>query len=656
MPEDTKIVRAAIHPGIGIARVGNSEEGYYIGPEVTDPDLMNVNNRDENGAIKRQAAKFRIYGYNAAGEVVKEIKGTDANTTISWTAHLANRKAQWYKFVVALDLPEAPDILDSLKIPQSPYQPSEHRNPSLRGEDREQLAIDPGHRTIAGQSGEAPQRFDNGTFLTGVNETTVYLGELRTDEHGRLLVLGGFGNSASPTKDTIYNGNDPSGFVNPDNWYDDISDGPVTATVTIDTESIPVESSWVVVAPPNYAPGIIGWRTLYDLLVDTYVECGWMPMPTTASFTKDILPVLSRLSNLQWVNKGFATLFGKGCPMDFSDPELLNKLADKEQEDRYHELRQIAFNIFRPAETESNTGSSWPWIYGDGFGSAPESSPSNNLALSKVRMELMRLWVEGNFENDYSPEFIPPSCLDEVNLQEQPAMLDKAALHFCLADAFHPGCELTWPMRHSTLYSAQFRVRHAEDTANTQQDYGSVLTPEIVLRPGGPLYAQGAGDLTRWMGIPWQADTGFCRSGYDSEYDPYLPTFWPANVPNHVLTEENYQIIIGEGTDEDKLKAFYTRDFWWRAFLSYSTIEAMEYVVDHFAELGIIELREWNSDIDDIPSEIFVESLLDGMAEKLRDRLADSEQARLALPSRIRRAGWASVEQLEAFRRVRLNR
>jgi len=31
------IVRAAIHPSIGIARVGNSPDGCFYGPEVTDP-------------------------------------------------------------------------------------------------------------------------------------------------------------------------------------------------------------------------------------------------------------------------------------------------------------------------------------------------------------------------------------------------------------------------------------------------------------------------------------------------------------------------------------------------------------------------------------------------------------------------------------------
>ena len=73
------------------------------------------------------------------------------------------------------------------------------------------------------------------------------------------------------------------------------------------------------VAPPNYAPQIVGWRTLYDLLVDVFTECGWLEMPVTVSFVKHILPVLSRLSNLQWVNKGFGAILGKALPCDFDD-------------------------------------------------------------------------------------------------------------------------------------------------------------------------------------------------------------------------------------------------------------------------------------------------------------------------------------------------
>jgi hypothetical protein len=90
----------------------------------------------------------------------------------------------------------------------------------------------------------------------------------------------------------------PNSFNNVSDWYDDTSDGPVTASVTIDGDPIPVEAPWVVVAPPNYAPNIISWRTLHDLLVDAYAPCGWLSVPQKLSFTNDILPILRRLSNL----------------------------------------------------------------------------------------------------------------------------------------------------------------------------------------------------------------------------------------------------------------------------------------------------------------------------------------------------------------------
>ena len=55
--------------------------------------------------MKRDAAQFRIYGYNTEGGVVREL--TADNADIVWTAYLANRKAEWYRFQVALDIPDA---------------------------------------------------------------------------------------------------------------------------------------------------------------------------------------------------------------------------------------------------------------------------------------------------------------------------------------------------------------------------------------------------------------------------------------------------------------------------------------------------------------------------------------------------------------------
>jgi len=55
-----------------IARVGNSREAFYTGPQVTHPAPREPGfYRDPTGALKREAAEFRIYGYNAAGEVVR---------------------------------------------------------------------------------------------------------------------------------------------------------------------------------------------------------------------------------------------------------------------------------------------------------------------------------------------------------------------------------------------------------------------------------------------------------------------------------------------------------------------------------------------------------------------------------------------------------
>jgi len=146
---DTTIVRAAIHPGIGIARVGNSAEDF-IGPELPYPVNSPAGGyKDAAGALKRQAARFRIYGYNARGQVVRELTADDA--AIVWTVHVANTKAAWYNFELALDLPTA--------------TPVQLRNAGYVGKRRRALVIDPGPRSIQGRLQSGPEYyFDTGTF------------------------------------------------------------------------------------------------------------------------------------------------------------------------------------------------------------------------------------------------------------------------------------------------------------------------------------------------------------------------------------------------------------------------------------------------------------------------------------------------------------
>src|ERR1700694_5365947 len=148
MLSDNVIVSYAVHPAIGIARVGNLPDGYFLAPqvpgEVPDPPY-----KDNAGAVKRQAAKFRIYGLNNQGQAVKEITADDAD--IEWRVHIANRKAGWYQFNNAMDLgPHAKD--------------SQFRNSFISGAGRQQLVIDPGGRKIAGRNQSGPT-YDTGNFM-----------------------------------------------------------------------------------------------------------------------------------------------------------------------------------------------------------------------------------------------------------------------------------------------------------------------------------------------------------------------------------------------------------------------------------------------------------------------------------------------------------
>ena len=632
---DTHIVRAAIHPAIGVARIGNSPDGYYIGPEVADPGpTVDGQHRDANGAIQRQAARFRIYGYNAAGEVVGELGAGDAD--IRWTVHVANRKAAWYRFAKALDIPSA----QGSKTPR--------RNPNITGDARETLVIDPGPRSISGADAQGPEyAFDSGTFLG----TKVYLGELRTDCEGRLLFLGGRGVSASPSDAPIYDPSDPGSFNNADGWYDDTSDGSVHAEVSIDGRAIPVDGAWVVTAPPNFAPDVIGWRTLHDMLTDCYVEAGRLPYPETISFTRDVYPVLQRMTGLQWVNKGFDAMFGYDGPLNLEDAGTVRKLADPGT--TYEALRRTVLNVYRGETVKGPNRGPWPWIYGDAFENEPDpTSPRVNLMLPNVKYRILKQWVDGDFVNDWNPNATLPKRIEDLPLEAQPDALDRAALHYCLADAFHPGCELTWPMRHNSLYRAPFRIREKRDGV-APNDYGADLTPEIALRVDGPLYEQSPGDLTRWMAMPWQTDTAFCRSGYDHEYDPYVPTYWPARVPNQVLTVEDYAVVMDQNRPrEERLAAFHRRADWLRG-LPIDPIEAMLHMVKHFDGQGIIEARPGLPDDPDFPPMIWVEDLPGDCATSADKQTAKARLEAKHKPGSLSEAGWESEAHCEAFRRVK---
>lgn len=582
---DERIVYAKIHPSIGIARIGNShkDDGYYIGPQVADPVPQPAGfYRDGSGALKREVAQFRIYGYNAAGRAVRELR-MDEGAEIEWSVQLANHKAAWYNFELALDIPEA-----------ATATPSTRRNASVK--DRRKLSITPSPRSISSPSAQGAQyHFDDGSFM-GIS---VALGELRTDAQGRLLVFGGCGQSAS------IDGKPPVTFANNDGWYDDTSDGPVTACVRLDGRPLDVAPAWVVVAPPNYGPQQKSVRTLYALMTDVAIQAGQLPAPTRPSFRHDLLPIFQALCDLQWMNAGFAAGFGYGMPQHLLAPDYLRKLA--QPGDTYKELRRTVANAFRNPLDNDISQKPWPWVYGDAMDVPMPPIPRAMTALTTTQLALLDRWAEGEFIADLELPMRAPRTIDEVPLALQPAMLDRAALEFCLADAFHPGCEMTWPVRHATMYLEPYRWRHrAAD--NPEPDYGSTLTPGEATSYNGPLYAQFPGSITRWMAIPWQTDTASCRSGYQPNYDPYLPTFWPARVPNQVLAAENYEKVMDTALPRDeRLSAFNTRSDWDRT-LGVGYENQLLNMVRHFDRQGIVEVRPGVADDPDFPPLMQVEA------------------------------------------------
>jgi len=490
------ITSVKIHPAIGIARLGNSPDEYFIGPEWPLADVTPQSGfRDVEGRIKRQAARFRLFGYDSRGRVVKEITSADAEVT--WTVHLANSKAEWVKF----------------QGPKSRTNQTLRRNPTVT--DRTTLIIDPGPRSISGRNQSA--KFDTGAFMGALVE----LGEIRADKQGRLLVLGGFGNSSSPNGTPIKEDE----FANNDGWHDDTSDGPVSATVRLKNNgaNLAVAGAWVICAPPKFAPPIYNVITLYDMLIQVAVDKLGFKLPAKPSFKNDIYPLLQRAINMKWVSGMVAH------PMEHADQRM------PEHEVHHGDVagpahatlktvipppgspaaRAAIFEKLRdPALSprHSSGESDMPMVHSDFY------PLEVNEQLTRIQYQAMRKWKDGKFVNDWSG---PPAPTKEIT----PAGLDRAALEFCVGGPFFPGIEASWLLRDVYKFVEPFRL-----------DSGKLR----------------AGDVTKQLAVPWQADFADCAQEGELAW-------WPAQHPDDVFPEAGgpqvpwTRDIIGDDTSKSDM-------------------------------------------------------------------------------------------------------
>ncbi len=186
----------------------------------------------------------------------------------------------------------------------------------------------------------------------------------------------------------------------------------------------------------------------------------------------------------------------------------------------------------------------FPWLYGDAMNIPPAMSPRQHAALTDTQMRFLQQWAAGEFIPDYDPEYAPP--VRSTRSHPGSSLICSPGLPWNSAWPMHFIPAAKCPGRCVRRACTWRRSVSSMPLPNTiEPNYGSQLTSTITSSPNGPLNrGQAPGSITRWMALPWQTDAASCRSGYDRAYDPYLPTFWPARVPNQVLSEADYDIVM----------------------------------------------------------------------------------------------------------------
>jgi len=683
--------RFRIYPSIGVARLGNGpaeKQDVIFSPEIPWANLFETDNHYlmPDGKIKKQAQRFYIYECDRRGKPLRQIDTADYE--IRWTAEVANKKPFWYDFNNSLDLSivsknrnVSPDFA---KNELAPGIGAAQRNPNVlvMGERtphgynyRKELVNNPPAVSVDETNtrqvipGQFPNPGPGSESLLakslGAPPAQVDLGTLEYDG-GTLIFYAADGVSASLNPSDLN-----TDFADNSNWFDDICDGRITASITSRSTGVThhlddaESAAWVVTAPPDYAPQIQPISTLYDII------CGTGTNKYVPEFSL-VFPLLYRLYRMQWVNLG-----------DFLAPsfrEVIDKLIDegkfkylfqKHPKGEAYAVREKVFSLFRnPAYPVVNEpiipSSSTTGIENRGVGTHPlmlpyypgdgvnyPGSPAQWFAIPPLLYEQLEKWKDGEFKQTRLPvsgelnmdaigEVFRQKYLDAAkDERKRPLLMTRAILETLYGGGFHPGVELTWPMRHNLIYAENREVY--EDVA---QNFGLFGLREIRINAATPAEQQNIyyndfgfqmdsvdiresmdpgnkkhwlwkitpGDLTKWMGIPWQSDAGSCQAVYVDKQYP-IPAWWAANLPVHVLPQEIYYKLQDPGIlDDTKKNIFANREDWLHTantgFIGYHAeggyMNGLINMVYEWNKIGMVTGRELNLRIDGIPRRVYV--------------------------------------------------
>ncbi|MEA2237858.1 MAG: hypothetical protein QOC81_2582 [Thermoanaerobaculia bacterium] len=537
-----------IHPAIGIARVGTSDD-FCVTPEVsgglpTDPGTGKAvtSLRDKDGNLLKQAQRFRVFSYDSkkpddpGTEVRAGLNGVKA---IEWTVYLANKKAVWYEFK---QLTGSGQEGDKGYVGNGP-KTNPLRNKSITSSKaRQALILDPGPRTVGGKGNPTSASFDLSGDVTDPKKMLPFpvtsLGAAKLDANGNLFVIGGDG--ASGTLNTSPAGS-PYQYVlltyaNNDGWFDDAADGPVTASIVLDNgKTVPVDvPAWCLSGPPKYAPQLSNLVTLHDLMYDIAVrEMNYAPKLFSGgafntnyevNFAAEIAPVIGRPAGYRWlvqIPKG-GTRAHAALPTDGPTGFPIGQL--------------------RAPDALNANNREMPILAGDN--PITNDTISKYLSVTQTQYFLIQQWVAGKVMA--GPPAPPPLA----------AQLDQAALDSCVGGAFCPGIEMTWISRNKSIYAAPFRIRMSKSikpgklsqTNGDNNDYSKGLEP---------------GDIIKYMAQPWQADFNEC-SIQPITNDPKSNSkgsqknfwWWPAERPYDVFVDPaGLQVEWTRGFEENPTKA-----------------------------------------------------------------------------------------------------
>lgn len=694
-----------IYPSIGITRMGNGpaeKDQVIFSPEVPWANLYETDNDflTKNGQLKKQAQRFYIYACDDHGNPTHRIYEDEFD--IEWSVEVANKKPFWYDFNNSLDLSmlahnqnlsptfvteklapgvsakrRNPNVLDQSLRTAHGY---DYRKELVNHPDKESVNADDTRRVFHGEfPSKRGGQYSQIARSLNTSSKQVDLGTIEYDE-GTLIFYPADGISASLNPSDLN-----TDFADNSNWYDDISDGRVTARICnkntgevyelTDKES----SAWVASAPPDYAPQIQPISTMFDLVTGAADE----------DFQNElalVFPMMYRLYRMQWVNLG-----------DFLAPSFKETIDELVHHDKFkyiyfkgnteeekreaREVREMIFKKFRdpiyqydnepiiPSKDNTNLKNrrsgreelKLPYYVGDGIDYP--GSPAQWFAIPPVLYEQLRKWKDGEF---YSPPSFDFKNMDEMghfyrkqflksaeDERRRPLLMTRAVLETLYGGGFHPGVELTWPMRHDRIYAEnsltyryiveddnmviggfglrEVRLNAADITEQDDiffNDYGFLMTPDDIKKSMTDdekynwLWKITPGDLTKWMGIPWQSDAGSCQAVFVEKQYP-VPSWWAANLPVFVLNEDAYkQLQNPDILDETKLFIYANRLPWLHTtdtgFIGYHAeggyMNGLIAMVYKWKNIGVVTGRKLEPRVPGIPETVYV--AYEGKSEK----------------------------------------